>query len=72
MPKDDLSFIVNGGKTFSGSILTNRSKNGAVSLLAASLLNKGTTTLHNVPKIEEVNRLLEVLSSIGVEAVWDD
>ncbi len=72
MAKDDMSFIVEGGKTFSGSILTNRSKNGAVSLLAASLLNQGTTTLHNVPKIEEVKRLLEVLASIGVEATWDD
>ena len=72
MAKDDLSFIVEGGKTLTGSILTNRSKNGAVSLLAASLLNKGTTTLLNVPKIEEVNRLIEVLVSIGVKAEWND
>ena len=64
MAKDDMSFIVEGGKPLAGSILTNRSKNGAVSLLAASLLNKGTTTLLNVPKIEEVNRLIEVLVSI--------
>lgn len=72
MTKDDMSFIVEGGKTLSGSILTNRSKNGAVSLLAASLLNQGKTTLRNVPKIEEVNRLIEVLVSIGVSALWDD
>lgn len=72
MPKDDMQFIVEGGKTLSGSILTNRSKNGAVSLLAASLLNKGTTTLHHMPKIEEVHRLIEVLRSIGVEATWND
>lgn len=68
----DARFIVEGGKTLSGSIVTNRSKNGAVALLAASLLNKGTTTLRKVPKIEEVNRLIEVLTSIGVEATWDD
>ncbi len=72
MATDDMQFIVEGGKPLKGSILTNRSKNGAVGLLAASLLNKGTTTLHHVPKIEEVNRLIEVLVSIGVHAVWDD
>jgi UDP-N-acetylglucosamine 1-carboxyvinyltransferase len=65
-------FIIEGGKKLHGSVLTNRSKNGAVALLAASLLNKGTTTLHNVPKIEEVHRLVEVLESIGMKAVWDD
>lgn len=72
MAKDELSFVINGGQTLSGSIITNRSKNGAVALLAASLLNQGKTILRQVPKIEEVNRLIEVLRSIGVEAVWND
>lgn len=72
MAKDDTSFVVEGGKPLGGTILTNRSKNGAVSLLAASLLNKGTTTLTHMPKIEEVHRLIEVLVSIGVKATWDD
>jgi len=66
------TYIINGNKTLSGSVLTNRSKNGAVALLAGSLLNKGTTTLHKVPKIEEVYRLIEVLISIGVTCVWSD
>ncbi len=72
MPDGEMNFIVEGKRPLSGSILTNRSKNGAVALLAASLLTKGTTTLKNVPKIEEVNRLVEVLVSIGVEATWND
>ncbi len=67
-----MHFRVEGGRTLSGNIRTNRSKNGAVALLAASLLNKGTTTLRNVPKIEEVNRLIEVLESIGVRIERDD
>lgn len=67
-----MDFVVNGKAPLSGSIRTNRSKNGAVALLAASLLTKGTTTLQNMPKIEEVNRLVEVLVSIGVKAVWND
>lgn len=67
MHEDEKNFRVVGGTPLSGTIRTNRSKNGAVALLAASLLNKGTTTLKNVPKIEEVNRLLEVLESIGMD-----
>ncbi len=63
----EMSFIIDGGKQLSGTVETSRSKNGAVGLLAASLLNKGTTTLRRVPKIEEVNRLVEVLESIGMQ-----
>lgn len=69
---EKIGFVVEGGKTLSGSIETNRSKNGAVALLAASLLNHGKTTLKNVPKIEEVHRLIEVLRSIGVGVEWQD
>lgn len=72
MSDGEMNFIVEGGHELSGSILTNRSKNGAVALLAASLLTRGTTTLKNVPKIEEVHRLIEVLTSIGVQASWSD
>ncbi len=69
-PAGENTFVVEGGHKLSGSILTNCSKNGAVSILAASLLNKGTTTLRRVPKIEEVHRLIEVLRSIGVSVEW--
>ena len=43
------------------------SKNAGVALLCASLLNEGRTTLRKVARIEEVNRLLEVLNTIGVQ-----
>lgn len=72
MPKEELNFKVVGGKPLAGTITTSRSKNGAVALLAASLLNKGVTTLRLVPKIEEVHRLVEVLQSIGVKVEWKD
>jgi UDP-N-acetylglucosamine 1-carboxyvinyltransferase len=67
----EMNFVIDGENKLSGTVQTSRSKNGAVALLAASLLNKGTTTLLNVPKIEEVNRLVEVLRSIGVSIEWD-
>lgn len=65
-----MNFVVEGGKVLSGRVETSRSKNGAVALLAASLLNRGRTTLLHMPKIEEVNRLIEVLRSIGVSVEW--
>jgi UDP-N-acetylglucosamine 1-carboxyvinyltransferase len=61
---------VAGGRQLSGSIDVKSSKNAGVALLCASLLNKGRTTLRKVARIEEVNRLLEVLNSIGVQTTW--
>lgn len=69
---DSIDFQINGGKKLQGSITTNFSKNGAVGLLCASLLNKGKTTLHGIAHIEEVNRVIEILESIGVSVKWID
>ena len=65
-----MNFRINGGKELSGSIEVKTSKNAAVGLLCAALLNKGKTTLHRVARIEEVNRIIEVLNSIGVKTRW--
>lgn len=65
-----INLRVNGGQELSGSIEVKTSKNAAVALLMASLLNKGTTRLRRMPRIEEVNRLIEVLQSIGVQVRW--
>ncbi len=67
-----VNLVISGGQKLSGSITTNSSKNAAMTLLAASLLNKGTTLLKDVPRIEEVHRIIEVLRSIGVSLVWKD
>ncbi len=64
------NFRINGGKKLSGAIEVKTSKNAAVGLLCASLLNKGKTTLRRVARIEEVNRIIEVLNSIGVKTRW--
>lgn len=65
-----MNLKVEGGKKLKGSVTTSTSKNGAVGLLCASLLNRGTTTLRKMPRIEEVHRLIEVLESIGVRVEW--
>ncbi len=67
-----MNYRVQGGKTLSGTVQTNISKNAAVALLCGSLLNKGETILKRMPRIEEVKRLIEVLESIGVKIVWDE
>lgn len=69
---ESMNLKIKGPATLRGTITTNTSKNGAVGLLCAALLNTNTTTLHHMPKIEEVHRLIEVLESIGVKCVWHD
>ncbi|MGW8377196.1 UDP-N-acetylglucosamine 1-carboxyvinyltransferase [Streptomyces sp. ODS28] len=59
-----------GGRRLSGSIDVKTSKNACVALLCASLLNSGRTVLRRVARIEEVFRILEVLSSVGVRTRW--
>lgn len=61
---------IEGGHELHGKIQLKTSKNAAVGLLCASLLNYGVTTFKNFPRIEEVNRIIEVLNSIGVQTKW--
>lgn len=68
---ETLGLKIRGGKKLNGSITANSSKNGAVVLLCASLLNRGTTTIKNMPRIEEVKRIIEVLESIGFAISWN-
>jgi UDP-N-acetylglucosamine 1-carboxyvinyltransferase len=68
--KGALNVQIEGGKKLKGTIQIKTSKNAAVALMCASLLNENTTTLKNVPKIEEVFRLIEVLESLGVAVKW--
>ncbi len=64
------NFIINGKKKLKGEIKTNAAKNSAVAILCATTMIKGQTTLTNVPRIEEVKRIIEVLISIGLEIRW--
>jgi UDP-N-acetylglucosamine 1-carboxyvinyltransferase len=62
---------ISGPVKLHGSIAVRSSKNAAVALLCASLINRGRTVLRGIAQIEEVNRILEVLTSIGVRATWN-
>ena len=67
---ETLNFKIEGGKKLKGSVEIKKSKNAAVAVLCASLLNEGQTTLKKIPKIEEVFRIIEVLQSIGIDVHW--
>jgi len=63
---------IEGGHELHGEVTLKTSKNAAVALLCASLLNYGITRFPNFPRIEEVFRIIEVLESIGVQVKWSD
>lgn len=66
------TFIVHGGTRLKGSIATNAGKNAPVALLCAALLVKAKVVLKDMTHVEEVERILEILKSIGVAYEWKD
>ncbi|OGF30923.1 UDP-N-acetylglucosamine 1-carboxyvinyltransferase [Candidatus Falkowbacteria bacterium RIFOXYD2_FULL_35_9] len=60
-------FIITGGKRLSGEIEVMGAKNAALKILAASILSDKKMIVTNVPNIEEINRLLELMEAIGTE-----
>jgi UDP-N-acetylglucosamine 1-carboxyvinyltransferase len=65
-----LQYIVEGGRRLSGTIRPSGNKNGALPIVAASLLTEHPVTLQNVPRIRDVETLVELVRSIGVDAKW--
>ncbi len=65
-----INLKIEGGHELKGDITLKASKNAAVGLLCASLLNYGVTRFTNFPRIEEVYRIIEVLESMGVQVKW--
>jgi len=60
-------FIIRGGKKLSGEIKVNGAKNAALKVLAACLLTDKEWVISNVPQIEDIFRLIELLKGIGVD-----
>ena len=64
------SFIIDGPKKLEGEIEVKGAKNFALKAIAASLLSSEKMTIFNVPRIEDVNRLIEIIEDIGAIAIW--
>lgn len=58
-------FVVNGGRRISGSINVQGSKNSALPILAATLLVKGQSVIHNVPDLSDIKCTLKILRKLG-------
>lgn len=66
------SFIIQGGNNLHGSIRVAGFKNAATPIIAASLLSKEEIVLHNVPLIEDVKKMIQILVSMGSKITWID
>jgi len=63
-------FVIEGGRTLNGRVRAAGNKNGALPILAACLLTTEPVTLRNVPRIVDVETMLELLVDVGADADW--
>jgi len=61
------SFKIKGGKKLSGEITPQGAKNEALQILSAVLLTPEKVVINNIPNIVDVNKLIEILSDLGVK-----
>ncbi|WP_186754430.1 UDP-N-acetylglucosamine 1-carboxyvinyltransferase [Echinicola salinicaeni] len=61
------SFRVKGGLKLKGEITPQGAKNEALQILCAVLLTKEDITIHKIPNIRDVNKLMELLADMGVK-----
>ena len=65
-----MQYIVEGGRRLSGSIRPSGNKNGALPIVAASLLTDKPVTLENVPRIRDLETLVDLVRTTGAAAEW--
>jgi UDP-N-acetylglucosamine 1-carboxyvinyltransferase len=63
------TFIVHGGRRLKGEISPQGAKNEALQVICASLLTSEKVTIRNIPSISDVDRLIELLDSLGVKII---
>ena len=63
-------FVIDGGTALSGTIVPAGNKNGALPILAASVLTEDEVVVRNVPKIKDVAAMLALLEGLGVRITW--
>src|ERR1700677_2579167 len=63
-------FVIDGGVPLSGTMVPAGNKNGALPILAASVLTEDEVLVRNVPRIRDVEAMIEILTAIGVDVAW--
>jgi UDP-N-acetylglucosamine 1-carboxyvinyltransferase len=64
------SFVIEGGRPLSGTVRASGNKNGALPVLAACVLASDEVRLSNVPRIRDVETMVELLADIGADVEW--
>jgi UDP-N-acetylglucosamine 1-carboxyvinyltransferase len=64
------SFVIEGGRPLSGTVRASGNKNGALPILAASVLASEEVRLSNVPRIRDVESMVELLADLGADVEW--
>ncbi len=64
------SFVIEGGRPLSGSVRASGNKNGALPILAACVLASDEVRLTNVPRIRDVETMVELLADLGADIEW--
>jgi UDP-N-acetylglucosamine 1-carboxyvinyltransferase len=64
------SFVIEGGTPLAGRVSAAGNKNGALPILAATLLASEPVTLRNVPRIRDVDTMVALLADVGAEVEW--
>ena len=65
-------FAIEGGRKLSGEVCPSGNKNAALPLLAACLLTDQPVVLHNVPKIRDVQTMIQLLADVGADVSETD
>jgi UDP-N-acetylglucosamine 1-carboxyvinyltransferase len=63
-------FVIDGGIALSGTVIPAGNKNGALPILAASVLTEEEVVVRNVPKIKDVGAMISLLEALGVRVDW--
>jgi UDP-N-acetylglucosamine 1-carboxyvinyltransferase len=63
--------LIRGGNRLSGEVRASGSKNSSLALMAAALLADGEVILRNVPRLRDVETMLEILRALGASADWE-
>jgi UDP-N-acetylglucosamine 1-carboxyvinyltransferase len=64
------SFVIEGGRPLAGTVRAAGNKNGALPILAATILASEPVILRNVPRIQDVETMVDLLADIGASAAW--
>ena len=64
------SFVIEGGRALSGTIRASGNKNGALPILAACTLATEEVRLSNVPRIRDVETMVELMADLGADIEW--